>query len=86
MSVVTICDASGKRLLPHETRSVPWGWRRVYSPEAFKAVELYLDTLRQAAIAAREVFEDRREAARANFHLRYPEGLLPDEAEEAPDA
>ena len=42
MSVVTVCDASGKKLLPADIRSVPWGWRRVYSLEAFKAVEAYL--------------------------------------------
>ena len=86
MSVVTICDASGEKLLPCDIRSVPWGWKRVYGPEAFKAVEAYLEALRLAAKAAREVFEDRREAARAEFHVLYPEGLLPDEAEGEPDA
>ena len=86
MSVVTICDASGKKLLPCDIRSVPWGWQRVYAPEAFKAVEAYLKALHEAAVVARELFEDRREAARAEFHLLYPDGLLPDEAEDAAEA
>lgn len=82
MATLTICDASRQPLLPSQGRSTKWGWPRVYSDEAYNAVEEYLKALRAAALEAQELFADRRDAARALFHAQYPEGLLPDEESE----
>jgi len=85
MPIVKICDADGKTILHKGEEHEPgWGYDRVYSSDAILAVDAYAFALQQAAIESRKLFAERREAAVKAFHVKYPEGKLPDE-EDMPD-
>jgi len=87
MPIVQICDADGKTVLKAgEEKKTNWGYDRVYSEEAMVAVEKYFLALQEGAKACRELFDEYREQAIYDFHEKYPDGKLPDEAEDADGA
>ena len=63
-------------------REAPYGFERVYCDEAWPFVEAYYAELQEIALECRELFAKRREIARAKFHETYPDGKLPDEADD----
>ena len=85
MPIVILCDADGKTALtPEEAEPAGWGLIRRYSPAAIKDVDEFSRAMLDAAALARTAYLAEVDKARAKFHKKYPDGLLPDE--EAKDA
>ena len=82
MAKVNMCEASGAMLPDGDEQTAPWGWPRTYSREAMVAVDAYTRAVAGAAIEARKVFRALRQEAKDEFRGLYPEGKLPDEADE----
>jgi len=78
MSVVNLCDATGKAIPEGEEEVVGWGRRCIYSPEGLEAYKEYEASLKTAASFARDTYEVLRLEALAVFLDEYPDGKLPD--------
>lgn len=85
MSVVNLCDATGKPIPEGEGEIVGWGKRCVYSAEGLEAYEEYADSLKAAAAIARDTYDTLRLEALAKFLNDYPDGKLPDSPDEDDD-
>ena len=80
MSIVVICDADQKTILKlDEAQRAGWGLIRLYSEAAIPEVDDYSNAMLAAAAECQKLFKKRLEKARKKFHVKYPDGLLPDE-------
>lgn len=83
MAIVVICDADGKTVLKlDEAQRAGWGLIRLYSEAVMPDVDEFSNEMLAAAKDAQDLFKQRLAAARKKFHVKYPDGLLPDEEEE----
>ncbi len=86
MSMVLICDADNKTVMKlEEAERAGWDLVRLYSAEASVDVDEFSNAMLAAAKEAQELFAKRLAKARKKFHVKYPDGLLPDEQEEVSD-
>ena len=77
MPIMHICDADRKTILkPDEVCILGWGYKRIYSPEAYKDVAAYYEALQDAAKQSRLLFVELQEKAAQDFHKKYPNGRL----------
>ncbi len=91
MPIAVICDADGETVLTlEEAERAGWGLVRLYSKTAMQDVDDFSNSMLAAAEECQELFKKRLAEARETFHVKYPDGVLPDELpvedEEDPDA
>ncbi len=82
MTKVKTCDATGDTIPDGDEQVSPWGFPRTYSREAMVAVDTYTRAVAAAAVEARKVFRELRREAKDEFRQLYPDGKLPDEADQ----
>ena len=85
MGRVNVCDATGQLIPDDEVTVAGWGRRCTYGPEGAEAFAAYEAAVRDAAKEAKALFDVRKAAAGAEFKARFPNGRLPDEADEDAD-
>ncbi len=91
MSLVLICDADGKTVMElGDANRAGWGIVRLYCDAVMPDVDKFSNEMLDAAADAQQSFAERLAVARKKFHVKYPNGLLPDEMpveeETVPDA
>lgn len=80
MVMVLICDADGETKMElGEANRAGWGLVRLYCDEVMEDVDEFSTEMLAAAEDAQKLFVNRLAAAREKFHVKYPDGLLPDE-------
>ena len=83
---VVVCDADQKtHMTLEETERAGWGLVRLYHPDAIPDVDEFSNAMLDAAKEARKGDLKAVEKARKRFHVKYPDGLLPDEVKEEKD-
>jgi len=78
--MLLLCDADGETKMElGEANRAGWGLVRLYCDDVMPDVDEFSEEMLAAAKDAQDLFAERLAEAREKFHVKYPDGLLPDE-------